>query len=279
MKGHAVLIFVLKTLVLAFLLFVIQVAASMLLGVGVPSEKSPALGSLFISYLAQAGVLGYFVLRSPWKGWKLYVAVFLLFFGIATALTQVETLVFLQRLVGTVPEGMVPLLLLQGLLTSSIFAFWVVIVHGRFGKKTESLRDVAPGTWKRWEFGKSILLAFLYVLFYFVFGLLIFRPLAGGAFQEFYAEPVSQASFLPIVLLQVLRGLAFALLAFLIVRAVEAGRSEKSLLVALLFAVLMGFLLLPPNPYMPDRIRLSHFVEVTTSNFLFGWLAGWLLSS
>lgn len=49
-------------------------------------------------------------------------------------------------------------------------------------------------------------------------------------------------------------------------------------MVALLFSILMGFLLLLPNPYMPEVIRLSHFVEVALSNFLFGWIAGWWLS-
>lgn len=277
MKSRAVLAFASKTVVLALLLFATQAVTSVLLGVATPSGKSPALGPLFVSYLAQAGVLSHFVLRSPWRGWKLYTAVFLLFFGITTALTQVETLVFLRRLVGIVPEGMVSLLFLQGLLTSSIFSFWVVLVYGRFGRKMESLQGV-PRAPKSWGLGRPILLALLYVLFYVSFGFLVFRPLAGEAFQEFYGGLASQASPLLVVPLQILRGLVFAILALLVVRATEARRSEKSLLVALLFAVLMGFLLLPPNPYMPDRIRLSHFVEVTTSNFLFGWLAGRLLS-
>ncbi|MGQ9473055.1 MAG: hypothetical protein ACUVQZ_06710 [Candidatus Caldatribacteriaceae bacterium] len=125
-----------------------------------------------------------------------------------------------------------------------------------------------------------IFLAFLYVIFYFAFGFLVFRPLAGEAFHEFYAdfERTAQSVFLPIILLQVLRGLIFALLAFLIVQAVDTKSLEKSLLVALIFAVLMGFLLLSPNPYLSDRIRLSHFVEVITANLFFGWIAGWLLS-
>jgi hypothetical protein len=33
---------------------------------------------------------------------------------------------------------------------------------------------------------------------------------------------------------------------------------------------LMGSLLLVPTEIMPDTIRMAHFVEVSSSNFLFG---------
>lgn len=276
METRTVFLFIFKVAVLVFVLFVIQAAISVLIGFEVPSERSFALGPLIVSYVAQACVMSYFTLRSSLRGWKLYGVVFLLFFGITTVLTQVETWVFLQRLVEVVPEKMVPLFFLQGLLTSSIFAFAVVVMYRRL----KHFQVIFPLVYHRWEFKKLLFLAFLYVVFYFAFGFLVFRPLAGEVFQEFYAnlERTAQNVFLPIIFLQVLRGLVFALLAFLVIRVVNAKRSEKILLVALLFVVLMGFLLLPPNPYLPDRIRLSHFVEVTTANFLFGWIAGWLLS-
>jgi hypothetical protein len=46
------------------------------------------------------------------------------------------------------------------------------------------------------------------------------------------------------------------------------------LLVACLFTVLMGASLIPSNPFMPDKIRLAHLAEVSSSNFLFGLIAG-----
>ena len=37
-------------------------------------------------------------------------------------------------------------------------------------------------------------------------------------------------------------------------------------------------LLVVPNAVFPDAIRWAHFVEVVTSNFVFGAIAGWLMS-
>jgi hypothetical protein len=52
---------------------------------------------------------------------------------------------------------------------------------------------------------------------------------------------------------------------------------EAALAVALLFSVVMNTQLLLPNPLMPAEVRMIHLLETATSNFLFGWLAVWLL--
>jgi hypothetical protein len=53
--------------------------------------------------------------------------------------------------------------------------------------------------------------------------------------------------------------------------------TEAGLAVAILFSVLMGTQLLVPNEFMPDAVRIAHFVEVFSSNFFFGWIVTWLL--
>ena len=56
------------------------------------------------------------------------------------------------------------------------------------------------------------------------------------------------------------------------------GRAwESGLMVGLLFAMGSSPLLLP-NPFMPEAVARVHLVETATSNFLFGWLVGWLLA-
>ncbi len=67
-------------------------------------------------------------------------------------------------------------------------------------------------------------------------------------------------------------------LALPVIRMMKGRWWEAGLAVALLFSVLMGFLLLLPNPYMPDTIRMAHFGEVSLSNFLFGGVVVWLLN-
>lgn len=229
--------------------------------------------SPFLVYLAQAGIVGYFVTRSFLRGWKLCVLVFAILFGVTTFLTQIETLVFLRYLVAVVPEEVVPRLFLQGFLAALFFTPCVVAVHGKFKGKEEPLPVVLRLSGRRLV--TFVVLSFVYVLVYLGFGSLVFRPLAGRAFEEYYTG-LQLPSW---VLLQIGREFVFVLLGFLVVRSLKVQRWEKSLVVALLFSILMGFLLLLPNPYMPEVIRLSHFVEVTLSNFVFGWIVGWWLGA
>ena len=45
-----------------------------------------------------------------------------------------------------------------------------------------------------------------------------------------------------------------------------------------LISRLIDFQLLLPNPYMSEIVAQTHLVETASSNFIFGWLVGWLLS-
>lgn len=70
----------------------------------------------------------------------------------------------------------------------------------------------------------------------------------------------------------------WAALAIPVVQMMRGRLREAGLAVALLFTVLFAGLLVPPNEYMPDQVRLAHIVEVSSSNFLFGWIVVWILA-
>jgi len=73
------------------------------------------------------------------------------------------------------------------------------------------------------------------------------------------------------------RGPVFILLCLLMVRMLDMPRLSGALTVGLLFTLLSGVApLLMPNPYFPDSVRWMHFMEVTSSNFVFGAIVGWL---
>jgi len=40
----------------------------------------------------------------------------------------------------------------------------------------------------------------------------------------------------------------------------------------------MNAQLLLPNPYMPEPVRMAHLVETASSNLIFGFFIGWLLT-
>jgi len=104
--------------------------------------------------------------------------------------------------------------------------------------------------------------------------MLVAMPIGGKAFQQFYGDLQMPAWFLPF---QMVRGMIWAALAIPVIRMMRGRLWETGLAVALLFSVLMGSLLLVPNEYMPNQVRMAHIVEVSSSNFLFGWIVVWIL--
>ncbi len=139
------------------------------------------------------------------------------------------------------------------LLTSFLFA--IVLSH-----------PIVRSAWSGWKLVLTIAIAF---------GQFVFIPLAGDAFEEYYAG-LEMPQW--ILLLQAVRALIWVALAIPVIRMMKGPWWEAGLAVALLFSVLMGALLLIPQDIMPDKIRLAHFAEVTSSNFLFGWLVVFILN-
>lgn len=266
----------LKIAFLTVLLVVFYAVAGVVVGLSDASGR--ASGSVMVPMLlvcaVQSAVLSYLVVRSRFGGWRLVLAVFAVFYGITTVLSQMETVVFLRYLVSVVPAEAIPKLFLQGAIVGALFAPTVVLVQGKMKQGAPTARALAlfPRSWGE-LLGKVVLIAVFYVVVYLAFGNFVFRPLAGKAFEEYYAG-LSLPSW--IVLLQMGRGVLWLALALPVMAMVQGRWWEVGLAVALLFAVLMGSLLLLPNPYMPEGIRTAHLVEVTTSNFLFGYLLVWI---
>jgi hypothetical protein len=62
-----------------------------------------------------------------------------------------------------------------------------------------------------------------------------------------------------------------------IIRMLKGDWRETALAIGVTFSVLMNALLLLPNPYMPEPVRMAHLVETASSNFIFGLLVGWMM--
>ena len=116
----------------------------------------------------------------------------------------------------------------------------------------------------------------LYIVFYFGAGALIAWQSADV--RAYYAQGfhIDQGQ---LALLQVGRGLIWALLALLSVASLTGGTWKRAVLTGLAFSVFMAATLLYPNPLMPWSVRHVHLVEVGVSNFLFGILAALILLS
>ena len=225
---------------------------------------------LWLMGFLQAVVLGYPIVRTSWSGWRLIGTVFLIYFGIAIFMTQIETVVFLQYLVNIVPTEDTFKLFFNGAVTAAVSAPVAVIIHGKYLKVEEGIEETAKIVMntKQWIV-KLGLVAIIYAIIYVLFGALVFKPLAGAAFDEFYAGLQMPDWIIPF---QLIRGILFAFLAFPVIRMLKGSFGETGWTVSLLYSVLLASLVLPPNEFMPTTIRLAHMIELFTSMFLFGWI-------
>ncbi len=259
-----------KVVVLTFVLFLCYSVASLVAGLA-ESESTDQMGALMLLVVSALStiVLSFLIVRSWWSGWRLVSATFLIFFGVATFLSQVETVVFLQYFKDIVPVEETPWLFLQGIIAAALFSPLAVAVHGKMKGKEESKSARLEMPWKEWAW-KVVVIAVIYIVVYLVFGALVAVPLGGEAFQEYYSGLQLQNWIIPF---QFVRGMIWAGLAVLVIKMMKGCWWEAALAVALLFSVLMGALLLLPNPFMPSAVRSAHLVEVLSSNFVFGFIA------
>lgn len=227
-------------------------------------------------------VLAYIILRSRWAGWRLIATVFFVFFGVMTFMSQIESLVF-----HILPSGMLPRLILMGVLITAPFSPLAVIILGKRKAGTATVNEpnsrlLMPANEWAW---KLAVVAIAYVILYTAFGYFVawknpaVRVYYGGIdegnyFARIYTILTSTPWFLPF---QALRGVLWALFALPVIRMMKGSWQETVFAVGLVFAVLMNSQLLIPTPLMPEAVRMTHLVETASSNFIFGCLIGWLL--
>jgi|SRR5215213_1774395 len=241
-----------------------------------PANANTTLLALFLVSLINAAVWTYVILRSRWTGWKLVLTVFFVFYGVGTLLTQIETAYFVTRL----PPGMLPRLFLAGIIMAAVFAPLAVLILGKAKSETKGTSGHArlqtpANVW----IAKLSLIVIAYLLIYFTFGYFIawrnptVRAYYGGSDPDsFIVHITSLLQNEPLLfLLQIVRALFWTAIAVPVIKMMKGDWWESGLAVALLFAVTSSLLLLP-NPLMPTEVRMAHFVETATSNFLFGWL-------
>lgn len=275
-----------RVIALTVILFVCFAVAAPAVGIGNAPTAGPSGSAtllLLVVCLLQTMVLSYLILRSRWSGFRLAATIFVVFYGVATFMPQIESAVFLTRL----PAGTVPRLFLLGALTAAPFSVLAVLFLGKRKQKTiDAKRDLplaTPASEWVWKLSVAVL---AYLILYFTFG--YFIAWRNPAVREYYGgiDPGSFFAQMKVVMrstpwlvpLQVARAVCWVALALPIIRMMNAKVPETVLAIGLLFAVVMNAPLLLPNPYMPEPVRMAHLAETASSNFIFGALIGWLFA-
>jgi hypothetical protein len=133
-----------------------------------------------------------------------------------------------------------------------------------------------PGSWWSWAW-RLALIAVAYLGLYFGFGYVVaWQNPEVRALYDSGANPLVFASE-RLIPFQVLRALLWVLFALPVIRMTRGTRWQVAVVVGLLLALPMNMFHAMPNDLMTPGVRLAHFVETTTSNFIFGLLMTWLL--
>ena len=241
--------------------------------------------SLFIAL-----VVSLIVLRARGRGWPLAAALGVAIFGLNGVLTYIEAAVFLRS---KMPAPSMNGMLVMGAVLSALLAPLAVGVLGRARRPPafqgdgagEARRPRAPRAVPAALIGKLGILGALYVALYLSFGYYVAwqNPVLrdyyggtdpGGFLAMLHQNWVDAPWIFP---LQFGRGILWACCLLPLIRQLRRTPAETAFAMAL-FSSVWSLQLLLPNPYMPPGVRWSHLLETVSSNLLFGFAVGWLLS-
>lgn len=216
--------------------------------------------AIAIFYAIRASTLG---------GLRLVLYLFIALFGLSSIMTQIETIVFLKSF-PALSLAMVGQFVLAGFISAVIFTPVAVFVAGR--KKTAGAILIFPKNLPV----KILLLSLIYPAIYLFFG--YFVAYRFDAVTEFYKNDPMVYSMPLLIFIQFIRGGLWVIFILPLMATIPEGKKQW-IASTLLYSLLVGTQLMIPNPVMPDMVRLGHFLEVTSSMAVYGFLIAWVLYS
>ena len=252
----------------------------------VPSEPgllNEGVGMVILGIINTVLIVG-LIVTSRWNGWRLALSLAFAYYGAFTFITQIETWHFLTEI--TVSPGLLPRLFIMGLSIPIVYIPLAILICQKWKKKdiaTNNYYMVLPFKQLLLKFG---VIAVIYLIIYWLAGYYIawqnpeLRAFYGnpGEIEPFFAHTLATICKTPgLILLQLARGILYAIIAMPIILGSNVKPWITGLLVGFLFAIPhLGHIL--PNPLMPiASVRLSHMIETATSTFVFGLIVVWLL--
>lgn len=264
-----------KILLLAFVAVFLSIAVEQVMPTRAALQPAPAEAQtvalmLFVVQIVLAALFYAAAVQSDLGGWRLYLALFCVYYGLYTVMAQVEAIIFIDALTPLTRPDLV-LIMLKNLVTISVYLAVVVLLAGRWRGRPASMPRPAGEIFNRRLVWKVVLLALVYPVFYFGFGFLVAWQFE--AVRAYYATTTILDNLWVLRAIQVLRGAAwvlFGLPIFLMFRS----NSRAIVYSVLFYALLASIALAIPNSFMPTPVRLAHWLELASSMACFGLLVG-----
>jgi hypothetical protein len=258
---------ILRALLVFLAVCVIQIVAGMLMLSHMKTAASPhVMEWMLLSNSLVVAALSFIAFRSELRGWRLGAAVAAVPLTIA-CVNAIEGVFFLPDSGIDWPRLIAYLIVSAAL----VMPVWVLLFGKRSDAPQEHYHPIASKSRgeRAWKFVVSDL---TYIVLYLGAGMIVFPYV-----KDFYATQHIPAMTTILGLQLLVRGPFFILLCLALVRMLGLPRLAGGLAVGAVFTILSGVApLLMPNPFFPDAVRWAHFCEVTSSNFVFGAIVGWL---
>ena len=275
--------FAMKFLLLFIIFSILFVLPSMVLPIPLDPKSQSGFNPvmLLVLLLVDLSCMVYLIKRLNLWGIKLYLAVALVFWGLQTFMTQIETWYFRAAMPAITDEVLLKLFL-NPFITTITFVPVAILTLGKWNQPDTP--EDHPNRKPTWKF--LLALSITYVIIYFLFGHFVawqfekVRTFYSGSpellgFTEQFQHTLHTYNF--ILPFQVFRGFLWLLCGLPLVLYLKGSRTEKVLACVFMYAVLTSVQLIIDNPFMPTEVRIAHLLEVSTSNGLFGLLTGWIL--
>jgi len=273
----------LKLLLLFFIFSVLFTLPSIILPISIAQgsqEVDPP--SAFAILLVDFVCIIYLIQRLNLWGVKLFLAVVVVFWGLQTFMTQIETWYFRDAMPAITDEVLLKLFV-NPLITAITF---ILVAMWTLGKWKRPEGNPVPLNLKsNWK--EITALSATYIIIYYLFGHFIawqfeqVRVFYSGnpELPGFMAQLQNTIQNYPLLFpFQLFRGFLWILLGLPVICYLKGNRTEKILVCVFIYSVLTSIPLVIENPFMPTEVRMAHLLEVSTSNGLFGLLVGLILS-
>ena len=258
--------FYLKLFIGTIILTALNVLCDFVFALGDTISLNGILWSLLPNFLIVL-VLGLYVSYSTLKKLKLAISVFVIHYLIGHFNLSIEAYIFnVTDRSKTIEE------MLQGLFVAVFFApIFVYLLAAWDGQKI--LLNLKSRPIMGWAL-RIFLGMFLYLIFYLAAGMIL--QATYPELMDFYKDKLPPLDIM--IFTQFPRGLIFVVVAILVSRTSTLPLLRNAILIGSLFSILGAIApLIPPSEFMPGNIRLVHGFEVGISNFIYGWVLGYLL--
>ena len=246
-----------------------------------PEEALGPLPSLILVSILNVLVIVWFIHNTKLSGMKLGMLVFIIIFGVMFFMTQIETVYFNNVI--EMPWQIIFSTVLTGVGVGLVMS----LLSMRYQKKLQETNPPSSGEESYPEkqedlILKFIALTFVYLVFYFILGYYVAWQFP--TLREYYSGSTDIIPFIKhmqnqvntdtgLIFFQIFRGFLWTGIGYLVAINTESKKKwERVVIVGLALSVGLATPLLVPNEYMPAAVRLGHFFEVLSQNFIFGAL-------